>query len=105
LIIDIGRRRRLQPFDNESGMPAAKGASYVTVVKLTPERFVGARQDLDVALSAINALPENCRRAFMLQRTTGMKYADVATALGMSESMVQKHMARALVELHKVLPD
>lgn len=105
LIIDIGRRRKVQPFDIDATIPLRRAAGALPVVNLTPERYVSARQSLDIVMKAIDKLPKKCRKAFCLQRTTGKKYAEVATELQMSESMVQKHMARALLELQKVLPD
>lgn len=104
LIIDIGRRRNIQPFDMDCSQSKVNVAQATASANLTPERQVSARQDLDLAMQVIDKLPENCRNAFCLQRNTGNTYARVASELNMSESMVQKHMARALYELHKVLP-
>lgn len=104
LIIDIGRRRTIQPVDAESSRSGANVALTLATSNLTPERSVCAKQELDIVLNAIDKLPEKCRNAFCLQRSTGKTYASVAAELNMSESMVQKHMARALHELNKVLP-
>lgn len=104
LIIDIGRRRVAQPVDCDSSRleePAVRAASSTA---LSPERHAIAEQDLDIVLDAIGRLPERCRAAFFLQRSTGYSYSQVASMLNMSESMVQKHMARALLALHKALP-
>lgn len=103
LIIDIGRRRATQPIDihttaEDSHVQAAAS------IKLTPERYLSAHQDLEIVMQTIDGLPVNCRKAFCLQRSTGKTYAKVAEELNMSESMVQKHMARALIALHKALP-
>ncbi len=104
LIVDIGRRRTIQPFDPDCSPARLNVAQAVVSANLTPERQVSAQQDLELAMQAIDKLPKNCREAFCLQRNTGKTYAKVAEELNMSESMVQKHMARALYELHKVLP-
>lgn len=104
LIIDISRRRAVQPFETAGSLADDNVSRAQAVVNLTPERYVSAREDLGIALQALEALPENCRKAFYLQRSTGHTYAKVASMLQMSESMVQKHMARALIALHKALP-
>lgn len=104
LIIDIGRRRDAQPFDKSQGLQHDRAVEAAGSVYLTPERYVSAQQDLEIVRHTINGLPENCRKAFCLQRNSGETYAKVASALNMSESMVQKHMARALLALHKALP-
>lgn len=103
LIIDIGRRRAVRPVDTNVNAEEIL-AQGITSVKLTPERFISAKQDLDIVIKTIEQLPQNCRRAFCLQRESGITYAKVARELGMSESMVQKHMARALIAIHKALP-
>lgn len=104
LIIDIGRRRDTQPFDKSQGLQHDLAVEAAGSVHLTPERYVSAQQDLEIVQHTIDRLPDNCREAFCRQRKTGETYAKVASALNMSESMVQKHMARALLALHKALP-
>lgn len=104
LVIDIGRRRTAQPVDIDSSRldePAVKAAA---TTRLSAERCASGQEDLTIVLAAIGQLPERCRSAFYLQRTTGYTYAEVAGVLNMSESTVQKHVARALVALHKALP-
>ena len=68
---------------------------------LSPERTVAARQELALVQRAIDRLPEDCRRAFLL-RLEGASHAEIATAIGISRSMVEKHLANALVRLDKV---
>ncbi len=104
LIIDIGRRRDAQPFDKSQSTQHDRAVEAAASVNLTPERYASAQQDLEIVRHTIRGLPENCQKAFCRQRNTGETYAKVASALNMSESMVQKHMARALLALHKALP-
>jgi RNA polymerase sigma factor (sigma-70 family) len=67
----------------------------------SPERTVAAREELALVQRAIDRLPEDCRRAFLL-RLEGASHAEIAAALGISRSMVEKHLANALVRLDKV---
>ena len=69
------------------------------------ETIVSARQDLDVILAAVDELPPKCREVFLMQRNEGLAYAEIASRLGISESMVQKHMSKALTRLHDAFSD
>jgi RNA polymerase sigma factor (sigma-70 family) len=60
------------------------------------EEVVAGRERLDRLRAAIEALPERTRQVFVLHRIEELTYAEVATRLGISESSVQKHLARAL---------
>jgi len=54
-------------------------------------------EEIGVALNkAIGALPERCREVFQMSRVEGLKYAEIATALGVSVKTVEAHMGRAL---------
>ena len=68
---------------------------------LSPERTVAAREELALVQRAIDRLPEDCKRVFLL-RLEGESHADIAAAIGISRSMVEKHLANALVRLDKV---
>jgi len=68
------------------------------------EQSVSARQDLELILEAVDSLPPRCRQVFLMQREEELSYAQIARRLGISESMVQKHMSKALVILGEVLP-
>jgi RNA polymerase sigma factor (sigma-70 family) len=63
------------------------------------DRVVAARQELAVIQSAIRTLPDKCRTAFVLSRIEGRKHAEIAAAMGISKSMVEKHVADAAFRL------
>ncbi|MBL4767392.1 MAG: sigma-70 family RNA polymerase sigma factor [Rhodobacteraceae bacterium] len=70
---------------------------------ITPERQVAARQELDLVYEALQELPEKCSRAFLMHREQHMKYNEIAEALKVSISMVEKYMIQALKHLrHKL---
>lgn len=52
---------------------------------------------------AIDGLSENCREVFHLSRESGLKYAEIATALEISIKTVEKRMGQALSELRERL--
>jgi len=58
-----------------------------------------ARQDLAGVAAAIRELPPRCRDAFLLHRFEDLSYRQIADRLGVSVSMVEKHLAEALRRL------
>jgi RNA polymerase sigma factor (sigma-70 family) len=64
----------------------------------TLERTVLARQEFEIVRTAMAALPEKCRRAFVLHVIDGVSTPEVARRMGLSERMVRLHVSRALTE-------
>ncbi len=63
----------------------------------TPYDIAAARDDLRRLDDAIRALPERTRHIFLLNRAHGFTYEEISEALGLSRSMVEREMARALL--------
>jgi len=54
-------------------------------------------EEIDVAVrQAVAELPDRCREVFELSRVRGLKYAEIATALGISVKTVEAQMGKAL---------
>ena len=51
--------------------------------------------------TALGELPEDCRTVFLLHGVEELSYAQIAARLGMSKSMVGKHLAKALLHCSK----
>ncbi|KAF1066473.1 MAG: putative RNA polymerase sigma factor FecI [Pseudomonas citronellolis] len=62
----------------------------------SPEQAVQAGADLTRVEAALRGLPERTRHIFLLSRVHERTYAEIATAMGLSRSAVEKHMMRAL---------
>lgn len=69
------------------------------------DRGVIARQDLVAAARVIRDLPPRCRDAFLLHRFEELTYREIAERLGISVSMVEKHLAEALRRLKSARSD
>jgi RNA polymerase sigma factor (sigma-70 family) len=63
------------------------------------DQHVIGRENLAAAAAVIRALPKSTREAFLLHRFEDMTYRQIATRLGVSVSMVEKHIAEALRQL------
>jgi len=54
---------------------------------------VAARQEFEFFCEAVRQLPVQCRRAFVLRKVYGYTQKEIAEALDLSESTVEKHIA------------
>ena len=63
----------------------------------SPERQVIDRDELQRLAEMIARLPGKVRDVFTLRRVYGLSQRDVAEKLGLSESTVEKHMARGFL--------
>lgn len=61
-----------------------------------PEQALEIDHDLQRIEAALRALPERTRQIFLLNRIHGCKYGEIAKAMQLSQSAVEKHMMRAL---------
>lgn len=64
---------------------------------ILPDQAASARQDLELVARAMAALPERTRQIFLLNRVHACSYDEIAVALGLSYSTVEREIARALL--------
>lgn len=69
------------------------------------ERRVHAQQQLELLYAAIESLPPRCRQVFLLNRVDRMTYGQIASHCGISVSMVEKHITKALAALRTEVGD
>ena len=70
----------------------------------SPETAVAARQRLAQLTEALKDLSPQTQRVFRMHKFEGLSHPEVATALGISRSAVEKHMMAALKHLLAKLP-
>jgi RNA polymerase sigma factor (sigma-70 family) len=63
------------------------------------EQVVASRQRLEATVAALRELPERTQRVFRMHKFDGMSHPEVAQALGISRSAVEKHVMAALKHL------
>jgi len=61
-----------------------------------PDSIADSRQRLKLLLHVLDELPEPCRRAFVLHKFHNLTYAEIAQKFGVSQSLIEKHLMRAL---------
>ena len=54
---------------------------------------------------AVRRLPQQCRRAFVLKRVYGHSLREIAEIMGISENVVQKHLARGVKRCEQYLDE
>jgi len=64
----------------------------VLVEELSPERRVGAHQELARLARAFDRLPAQCREVVWLRRVKELSQKEVAERLGLSEKTIEKHL-------------
>lgn len=70
-----------------------------------PEALFIIRELQDKVAVAIEALPPECRKIFMLKRFDDLSYNEIAERLGISVNTVKTQMTRALQKLRESLKD
>lgn len=98
LLRDRARRRAVRRSDTEREVNDLDVISTVT-----PEQHAQSRQSLSLVHDVLMGLAPNCRKAFLLSRFSNKNYAEIGQELGVSASMVEKHVAKALAAIRQRL--
>jgi RNA polymerase sigma-70 factor (ECF subfamily) len=98
MAIDHVRARRIRTSYSQAIIP-----EHEPTKASAPDSAAVARQELDVLLQALRTLPERTQRIFLLNRLDGLSYPEVAKALAVSVSTVEKDMIRALGSCRRCL--
>lgn len=97
LVVDHYRRRRIE-------------AAYLETLSLLPEAHAPSPEEQTLTIEALveidallHGLPEKPRRAFLMCRLDGQSYQQIAVALDVSVSSVEKYIAKALLVCHQAM--
>jgi len=63
------------------------------------DEVVAAKELLSRVVSGINRLPDRTREIFLMHRIDKLEYSEIAGRLGISESAIEKQMAKAMMLL------
>jgi RNA polymerase sigma factor (sigma-70 family) len=99
--IYIDERRRLSNWRNGVAPALADAGSQND--EITPERVFIANERLESLRHAIQSLPVERRRSFLLHRLYGLSCAEIARRDGYSESAIKKHIALAMADIDAAL--
>jgi RNA polymerase sigma-70 factor (ECF subfamily) len=93
VVVDHLRRMKVVPISSVPDL------DYLEVVseEPSPERLTIDRDELHRLARMIATLPGKVRDVFTLRRVHGLSQHEVAQRLGLSESTVEKHMARGFL--------
>lgn len=99
LVVDQYRRTQVRQHDEldalaEDQLPSAPR-------HLQPEEAVAAREHVNACLGALDGLPPRCREAMVLHLFEELPHAQIADRMGISVSMVEKHLVRGLLTLRQ----
>jgi RNA polymerase sigma factor (sigma-70 family) len=99
LLINHWRRRQIEQ-------------SYLEAIALQPEAVAPSPESQALVVETLMQvdamlarLPEKVRLAFLLSQLHGMTYASIGLELGVSERMVKKYMAQAMLHCLTLLED
>lgn len=71
--------------------------------KPTPEEHVEKQELRKEVREAVNSLPEEYRQILIMREFTGLSYAEIAEATGLSDGTVKSRISRARAKLGEIL--
>jgi len=92
LMTDRLRRARVVSIDAVGDIDALN----VLIDDISPERRLGARQELQRLAEALDRLPPRCRQVMWLRRVEDLSQKAVAAHMGISEKTVEKQVAKGM---------
>lgn len=99
LITDRMRRQRVVTIDTVGDLETLD----VIIDDVSPERRLGARQELRELARAFDQLPSKCRETVWLRRVDRLPQKQVAARLGVTEKTVEKHLMKGMRLLTEAL--
>ena len=101
LLLEQARHARIVPMERLGEIDAL----LIPSEEPGPDRRASARQELERLERVVAGLPEQCRRAFQLQKFQGLSQREIALEMNIAEKTVEKHLAVALVRVLDALKE
>jgi RNA polymerase sigma factor (sigma-70 family) len=98
LLIDASRRDKVVSFEVMANMDLLE-------VDDRTRSGLEARDELRRLETAIETLPIQCRRVFVLRRVYDFSVPEIAEQMGLSVSTVEKHLTKAVVRMTRLMVD
>jgi RNA polymerase sigma-70 factor (ECF subfamily) len=73
------------------------------VEELSPDRINDGKRKMSLVVKALWAMPKKRRRLMLMNRFDGLSYAQISRTVGLSETVVRKHVKKALLDCQKAL--
>ena len=89
---DYRRARRLSNFLSGEGTPKTESQPL-------QDEVICARERLKRTKAGLDSLPERTREILLMHRLERLKYREIADRLGISQSAVEKHIAKGVLFL------
>jgi RNA polymerase sigma factor (sigma-70 family) len=71
--------------------------------EIGPEDEIESRERLEIIADAIRKMPDKRRELLLMKGFDGLSYAEVARRAGLSETVVRKHISKALEDCYRAL--
>lgn len=106
-LFSIAKNLALNELDRKSrqmtdSIEECKAANMTESVENLEEE-VQAQQSVILHCQAVAALPERCRRVYLLRKVHGMSHKEIAACLGISLSMVAKHLKTGVMNCQRYI--
>ena len=99
IAIDIKRHGKV----TRSYSDSMAGVSEEADEREDPARVAESRERLGLISAALWNMPGKRRQLLLMSRFDGLSYAEIARRVGLSETVVRKHISKALADCHKAL--
>lgn len=98
LVVRDARRARIVPFEPIDRMESLEHLEAARD-PFSPERIAIGREDMRRMAAAIQTMPARVRDAFVMRRVQGFSQREIAKRMAITESTVEKHIAKGLALL------
>lgn len=100
IAVDVQRRSQVRQKHVDSFVDTDGG-----IDQLAPERIVDGRRDLKIVSQVLWQMPQKRRRILIMSRFDGLSYAEIARRENLSETVVRKHVSKALRDFQRAMQD